>query len=145
MIRGEAFGIVGEFFFPFFCFPLNSNNNYNSYFKLWYYISHSSCLFAYYSSPHSWKFNSSSSRNGPGQRESHYLRWKTLISLFSYFLYLSEVNMCSQHVCLCTKDRSFVQNYRSFSYFLEVHIVKDIMILPPHFQLCTWAIIFQYL
>lgn len=42
------------------------------------------------------------------------------ISLFfSYFLYLSEVNVCSQHVCLCTKHRNFVQNNRSLCYFFR--------------------------
>lgn len=58
-----------------------------------------------------------------------------LRTLLSYFFYLK--SMCVLSIHACVQKTEVLYEVTGFVIFLEVHNVKDIMILPPHFQLCT--------
>lgn len=54
--------------------------------------------------------------------------------------------MCVLSMCACVQNTEILYKITEvYVIFLEVHNVKDITILPPHFQLCTRAILFPYL
>ena len=105
---------------------------YNSSLNLQCYISPSPNLYAYYNFLHSWQINSTSSRNGPGERVIIWdYRW--FFTLFIFLLYLFMWSQCVfwAHVYLCVNARGNV-----LWFFSELYSVKDILTLPPHLQLC---------